>query len=245
MVARTSGEADRLGQRGRRTGAQPGQGGHAERGRVGGRAHLDRRLQQVGLGLHEQPGAGQPAVHPQDPQRRAAVGGHRPGQQRDRRRRCPRPPRGPGAPRVVPRPRPRNAPRASGRQCGAPSPASAGRNVTPAGVGHARAGRVQAGRAVQQAQPGQPASAPPPRCRPGRPGSSWPRRPAARPPTRTARARTAPRPARWWRAGTPRSRRCTWPRRARSRRSASQRRLLVHGQPGDRQRRCRTPPSPR
>src|SRR5262249_53871701 len=33
--------------------------------------------------------------------------------------------------RLIPRPRPRNAPRASGRQCGAPSPASAGTNSDP------------------------------------------------------------------------------------------------------------------
>ena len=60
-------------------GTQIGERGDAERGGVRRRVHLDRGLQQVGLGLQQQRAAGQPAVDPQPRQRRRRGRARRPG----------------------------------------------------------------------------------------------------------------------------------------------------------------------
>ena len=65
--------ADGLGRRRHGTRCEACERGDAERGRVRRRVHLDRCLQQVGLGLHQQPRAGEPAVDAQPGQRRAEV----------------------------------------------------------------------------------------------------------------------------------------------------------------------------
>ena len=161
-----------LGQAGRVAHPDPGQRGHAERGRVRASAYLDRHLQQVRLRLDA---AAADLVSP--PSTRSAVSGAPRSPATDlassatdaaspsitARTRCAR---------VVPRPRPVNAPRASGRQCGAPSPASAGRNVTPplSGTSPPTASSLAG---IDQARRSRPASRPPrPPCRPGRPGST-------------------------------------------------------------------------
>ena len=190
---------------------EPGQRGHAERGRVRDAAHLDRQLQQVGLGLHQQPGPGQPAVGPQRGQRAAEVGGDRAGQQRDRRREPVDRRRGSGAPGWCPG-------RARGTPRGRPG-ASAARRARPARAGTPRR-RCRA--------PSRPASsssaasreqadlAQPPDRGAGRvdlPVQAVGRRPGQPPGYRRGQSagRAHGRWPRWWPAGTRRSRRCTWP----------------------------------
>ena len=147
---------DRLGQAGRLPGAQPGQRGHAQRRGVRRPGHLDRDLQQVGLGLEQQPRPGQPAVRAQRRQRLAEIGGHRPGQQRHRRGQA-----------VQHR---ADQVRAAGAQAQAEERAAGvrppvrraqagqrGHEPHAAAVGHRRADAVQVGGRGDDAEPGQPA----------------------------------------------------------------------------------------
>jgi hypothetical protein len=53
--------------------SHPGERGRAQGGGVRGRIELDGELGEVGHGLHQGAGAGQPAVDPQGPQRLAEV----------------------------------------------------------------------------------------------------------------------------------------------------------------------------
>ena len=234
---------DRLGQAGRLPGAQPGQRGHAQRGRVRRPGHLDRELQQVGLGLHQQPRPGQPAVDAQRGQR--AGRGRRPTAPASSATDAAMPvehARGPGAPRRCPgsaRGTRRGRPAATAARRGRPARARTARRRCRAPC-RRRASRSAA--AGDHAELGQPAHRRRRPCRPGRRGSSRPCPPAARRPRRTGPRLELHRPAaRWWRAGTRRCRRCTWPAPAAQAALGEQRRLLVDGQPGHRHRRRRTP----
>ena len=110
--------------------AMPGQQRRAERRRLDERGPHDLAAEHVGLELHQQIVGRGAAVDLERAQRHARVALHRAEQigdlQRDALEHRARQVR-----RVVPRVSPVMMPRASGRQCGAPSPASAGTTTTP------------------------------------------------------------------------------------------------------------------
>ena len=133
----------------RMPGADGGQRGGAEHGRVG-RAALDRRADRVGLQLEQQALVGQPAVDAQ--RRRPAPTRAIAATTSATRQAMPSNAARATCARVVPAVRPAIVPRASGRHHGAPTPVMPGSTRAPPLSGTAAGERAERGRLGREAE---------------------------------------------------------------------------------------------